>query len=298
MIGSQMLSSDVDANKWLTLNKRVQESYIAVAIDMFRQQGVEPILIKGWAAARNYPIDRHRNLGDIDLTVSPSDYDRARGLAQKPELLIDLHCGLRHLDSLDWDDLFERSRLVDLNGTAVRILCDEDHLRVLCTHWLVDGGQYRDKLWDIYYAVDRRHADFDWSRCLDRVEPHRRRWVICVIGLAHRYLGLGIDDLQFADEARDLPRWLTKCVEREWHRSGRLEPVLSSTRDVTLFLNQVRRRLPPNPIRCTIEENGDLYGGWRWWYQLKVLTRRSIQFVRDLVDYFRIVSRRQNTVSE
>ncbi|HEY2867738.1 MAG TPA: hypothetical protein VGJ02_11655, partial [Pyrinomonadaceae bacterium] len=186
------------------------------------------------------------------------------------------------LDSLPWHELFSNSQLVALNETAIRVLRPEDHLRVLCTHWLLDGGGYKDKLWDIFYAVDRRAMDFDWQRCLDVVKPHRRGWVICAIALAHHFLKLHVDDLPFAAEAKQLPHWITCCVEREWTYPERLEPILTSTHDIKLLFHQVVRRIPPNPIRATIEGEGDLYGRARWWYQFAVLGRRTGPFFCDV----------------
>jgi hypothetical protein len=40
----------------------------------------------------------------------------------------------------DWDELFARSRLVPLGDEQVRVLCDEDHLRILCLHLLRSGA--------------------------------------------------------------------------------------------------------------------------------------------------------------
>jgi hypothetical protein len=115
--------------------------------------------------------------------------------------------------------------------------------------------------------------------------------VICTIGLAHKYLDLEIDDLPLAREARAIPRWVSRCVEREWARS-RLEPVLTSVHDRELLWEQMRRRMPPNPIRATIEANGDLYGPMRWWYQFLVIARRLGPFLRDTLFAVRIYSRK------
>jgi putative nucleotidyltransferase-like protein len=273
-------------SKWYRLLRKSQEAKTVLGFETFRKSKIEPILIKGWAAARKYPEHHIRRPGDIDLAVSPEQYEAAWRLVRRPELgklNIDLHEGLRQLDSLEWADLFDHSVLIDVEGIPVRVLCEEDHLRVLCTHWLIDGGEHRDKLWDIYYAVENRSPDFDWDRCLKIVSANRRRWVICAIALAHKYLQLDISDLPFKSELQIIPKWITRCIEREWARPGRLEPVLTSTHDKGLLLRQIARRMPPNPIRATIEANGDLYGRQRFIYQTQVIGRRALPFARDVI---------------
>jgi hypothetical protein len=281
---------------WNLLQIKAQQTKIVVAILLFRSHGIEPILIKGWAAARNYPPGGTRRPGDVDLAVSPDQYTKAYRLSREPDLLrcnVDLHCGLRSLDSVPWSKLFDRSQLVDLDGQLIRVLSDEDHLRVLCTHWLIDGGGYKDKLWDIYYAVENRAANFDWTRCLDAAGHVRRGWVVCGISVAHHFLGLDISDLPIRDEAKHLPKWIVRTIEREWKRSYRLEPVLTSTHDGWLLVDQIARRIPPNPIRCTIEAGGDIYGNRRFLYQLVIMKRRAAPFLKDLINFLRF---RRNSV--
>lgn len=280
-----------DDSKWYQLLKKCQEAKIALAFKSFRDNNIEPILIKGLAAARKYPEHHIRGQGDIDLVAAPEQYDAAWELIQQPavgKLFIDLHKGLRLLDSLEWSDLFAHSILIDVEGVPVRILCEEDHLRVLCTHWLVDGGSYKDKLWDIYYAVKNRSADFDWDRCLNVVSPIRRGWVICAIALAHKYLQLDVSDLPFSNKLENIPRWITRCVEREWTRGEKLEPILASTHNKRLLLHQITRRIPPNPIRSTIEAEGDLYGNRRLIYQAQVIGRRALPFTRDTLAFAKL----------
>ena len=274
-----------ETEKWNILQAKAHEERITLVFDEFRSHHIEPILIKGWAAARNYPLNAFRRSGDIDLAVAPNDFASASELISDPTLrthLIDLHKGLRQLDSVDWDDLFANSILAGLNGSNIRVLRPEDHLRVLCVHWLTDGGAYKDKLWDIFYAVENRPDGFDWNRCLDVVDANRSGWVICAIAIAHRYLGLKVDDLPFVVGFTEIPKWITNCIEREWRRE-RLEPVLTSLNDRRLLLRQIMRRVPPNPIRATIEANGDLYGSRRLFYQAQVVARRVGPFTSDVV---------------
>lgn len=257
--------------RWYLLQKKVKEDRISRAFELFRAQEIEPILIKGWAAALSYPPGIPRHFTDTDLAVAAGDYEKAVRLCGPDEfavLNIDVHRELRHLDILPWEDLFENSRLVKIDGTSVRILRPEDHLRVICVHWLTDGGANRNRLWDIYYSVANRPTDFDWDRCLEVVSQTRRKWIIYSIGIAHRYLGLDLDDLPFATEAGKFPRWMRTCIESEWASGVRLEPVAAHLNSPGSLLKQIWKRIPPNPIRATIEMEGRMDARTRVFYQL------------------------------
>lgn len=245
-----------DEQRWYLLTRKKVEGSIVEAFRGLRRHGIEPILIKGWAAARNYPPDIPRFFGDIDLAVSAADFEKASELMITPESGVkgvDLHRELRHLDTVDWQTLLSNSELVEIDDEKIRILSDEDHLRVMCVHWLTDGAESKDRLWDVVYAVENRSADFDWSKCLDVVAPNRRGWTIATIGLAHRYLGLKIEDLPFAEDARRLPSWLTQCVERAWSDEAPMRPLHTAMTDARTFLYQIKKRIPPNPIQATID---------------------------------------------
>ena len=130
-----------DELRFYLLKKRHTEGLIVKAFRSFRARRVEPILIKGWAGARNYPEGVPRFSAGGEIAVSLSDYGTALGMIKAHEITgVDLHRELRHLDTVSWDVLFSNSHLVDLDGEEIRILSPEDHLRVLCVHWLTNGG--------------------------------------------------------------------------------------------------------------------------------------------------------------
>jgi hypothetical protein len=280
-----------DDLRWYLLQTRVYETRIRSAFDLFRRNDIEPILIKGWAAARLYPDSHLRTYTDIDLGVASGDFDRARSILEDEEakkLNIDLHSEFRHLDTLEWDVLFRNSQLVPLDGADVRILSAEDHLRVLCVHWLTDGGADRTRLWDIYYAVENRPAGFDWGKCLDSVSETRKKWIVCAIGLAHKYFGLKTDGLPFSSETDDLPVWLTRSVEKEWRLGVPLRPIHDSLRDWNSFLTQLKKRIPPNPVSATIYCEGEFDHRSRVPYQARSLFRRFMPSVRRISTVLRV----------
>ena len=279
-----------DEARWNILQRKAQEVRVARAFCLLRSNGIEPVLIKGFAAGRNYPESVIRLSIDTDLAVAAADFQRAYEIAVSSDaegLAIDLHRELRHLDTLDWEDLFENSKLIAIDGGTVRLLRPEDHLRVLCVHWLNDGGTDRGRLWDIYYAVENRPADFDWGRFLDVVSRRRRRWLICTVGLAHRFLGLDISETPINTEARDLPAWLVKAVEREWASETKPIPMEATLKDRRKFIDQFKKRLRPNPIRATIEMEGSFDAKTRVFYQIGNFFMRIAPSYRRVADTLR-----------
>jgi hypothetical protein len=208
---------------------------------------------------------------DTEVCVAPNDYRQAEKIltsAEGGELLVDLHEGLRRLDTLEWSDLFENTKLVRLQETDVRVLRPEDHLRILCVHWLNDGGAYRERLWDIFYAVENRPADFDWDRCLNAVGRKRRKWIVCAIGLAQKYLELDLTDMPIAAEAEKIPKWVVETIEKEWADENRLERLQDYISEPKEFFRQLKKRFPPNAIQATVEINGEFDDKPRIFYQL------------------------------
>lgn len=284
------LSEDsfTDDHRWNLIKRKANEQKAARAVIFFRRQNIEPILIKGIAVARYYPEDELRESVDVDLAVSSTDFPIANRLnhsADADGLAIDLHDELRDLDSVEWDDLYDNSELLEVEGTDIRVLRPEDHLRVICMHWLTDGGSNKDRLRDIYFMVENRRTDFDWSRCLDVVDPRQRRYFICALGAAERFLGLDLSDTPAAGAGAAMPTWMVRTIEKEW--SGpQTRPLFTETDSLARFFEQLRKRLPPNPITATILRGGDIDAKTRVFYQLGTIADRigpSIKSVANSV---------------
>ena len=131
------------AYRLYTLDSRLNQSRIEKVFALLRSVGIEPILIKGWAAARYYPEHGLRPYGDIDICVRRHDYQSAeRTLASLDPLKfkVDLHSGFAKFGLRQEEDLYARSELVTLGETEVRILGAEDHLRVVCFHLMREGA--------------------------------------------------------------------------------------------------------------------------------------------------------------
>ena len=274
-----------DDSRWRILLTAKLENDAAKAFELFRERGIEPLLIKGWAAARNYPKENTRFYSDVDLAVSVADFDLANEILKSEtgrKVNVDLHRGLRHLDTKPWTDLFSASKEIELSGAIIRIPSDEDHLRIMAVHWLTDGGAPKERLWDIYYAVQNRPETFDWDRCLNSVSQVRQGWVIAAISLAHKYLDLEIEELPFAEQARNLPAWLVSAVEKEWRSGVPLRSLHIHLNKPGDLFKQIRKRIPPNPIQATIEMEGPLDNGVRLGYQIRSIVKRALPSIRGI----------------
>lgn len=251
----------------------------------FENAGFKPLLIKGWAAAQNYPNPSERDFNDIDLIIESKRYEEAVKFLRNLEFggSVDLHKDAKTLDTVSFGELYARSIIARCGETDVRVLCPEDHLRILCVHWLIDGGAKKEKLWDIYYAVENRPPDFDWDRCLNAAGQIRRRWIICAIGLTVKYLNLNVEDTPLAREAAVLPRWLIKAVEKEWQSDVKLRSLHYFLRDRKELWRQIKKRIPPNPIQATVDMNGEFNDQPRILYQIgDVFLRLKLSIKRIL----------------
>ncbi len=290
MVGEIYLREGVEITddlRWNLLQRKAAEHKALGAFSLFRAHSIEPILIKGLAAARFYPDDKLRISVDMDLAVAANDYEAALDISQSAEargLAIDVHRELRHLDTVPWDDLFSNSLLIEAEGGSIRVLRPEDHLRVLCVHWLNDGGAFHDRLWDIYFLVANRPADFDWDRFLKTVSERRRRWLACSLGLASRYIGLDLSGTPVEGEAKDIPAWIIRTVEHEWATGERHLPLDITLKDPKLLGKQILKRFRPNPIWATVEMEGSFDSRTRLHYQLGSIFHRAMPSFRRIIN--------------
>lgn len=267
-------SKNKDEIRWKLLKFKVLEEQIVKLFKVFRQNEIEPILLKGWAAGLYYPNHFERVFSDIDLAVSPDQFEKAVNLSKELNLTVDLHNGFKKHDTLNWERIFENTLIKEINGYSLRILCPEDHLRILCVHWLIDGGIYKEKLWDIFYLIEKCGSDFDWDKCLNVVEPKRQKWIIITIGLVQRYLGLNTETLPFQERLGDIPDWVIRTVTKEWKESIPLRPLQTCLGDRKILLQQIKKRIPPNMIQATIEMDGEFDNSSRFKFQLMSVFNR------------------------
>jgi hypothetical protein len=204
--------------------------------------------------------------------------------------VVDLHRRFARLDSLSWEDLYERSQVLKLGDAEVRVLAPEDHLRLLCVHLLRHGAWRPLWLCDIGAAVEHRPADFDWDRCLGKNRT-RAHWVACAIGLAHTLPGARVDDTPVAERAKHLPGWLVPHVLKNWaapfpslYSPNSFERPLITylyLRRPAGIMRAIRQRWP-DPLGVTIKVGGPLNDLPRLPFQVAILFWQAVCFLAKI----------------
>lgn len=272
-----------NAYYWHSVEARLRERDIVVAVATLRAAGIEPILAKGWAVARLYPGPALRPYGDVDLCIRPDERAAAEAaLAASPETgtPVDLHPKIVDMPDRSFDGLYERSCAVKLGDADVRILGLEDHLRFLCLHLLRHGARRPLWLCDIGVVLDGLPPDFDWDHFLSG-ERRRTDWAVGVLGLANRLLGANLDYKPVVEWDRRVPDWMTPTVLRQWGeetfrpRSARLMRMALGR--VDWFLLGLGERWP-NEIEATYWQDGSIATRLRLRYQIGTYLGRSISF--------------------
>ncbi|HSS20325.1 MAG TPA: nucleotidyltransferase family protein [Pyrinomonadaceae bacterium] len=219
----------------------------------------------------------------------------------------------------EWDELYSRTRLVALcnvqrqttnvNGTnkvpgpsaldigqslPVRVLSDEDHLRVLCVHMLRSGARRPTWLCDVAVMLSPKSSKaspksnvqspqssfgaqtldigpwildskrpFDWTLALgDGDDPVHANYVATSVQLAHELLGANVSQTPFAGTRA--PRWIVAEVLKQWG-GGSVQSSMSKVKspgverrfwplDFGHWTNLYRRW--NNPIRATAAVGG------------------------------------------
>lgn len=194
------------------------QEHLRKMVSALRKAGIDPLLIKGWSSARHYGQGGLRSFGDIDLCVAPNQIRTAiTVLAETSQNAhsVDLHEGIPDLKDRTWEQAQQRSLRVRCGATEVRILGAEDHLRLLCLHFVRHMGMRPVWLCDVAAALEAESADFDWDYCLSG-QRRWADWVLCVVGLAQTLLGARINDPDIAKRASRLPAWAVPYLLRTW----------------------------------------------------------------------------------
>jgi hypothetical protein len=270
------------------LEAEVHALRTADALTRLEAAGVEALVVKGWAMARQYPEVGLRPYTDLDLIVRPGQWGAARAaLGALPSLdyPVDIHEGSARLGPWDFDALAGGAVRVPLAGVEARVPGAEHHLGILALHALRHGVFRPIWLVDLAVAVEGRPPAFDWSRC---VGPDRRPadWITCAVALAHGLLSADVAGTPAALRAPGLPGWLSRAVLRAWDRcegTSHREPVfhalLERLGSPGPLWEEVRLRWD-RPIQATLEVRGPFNGLPRWPFQVAALAHRAPEIGR------------------
>ena len=269
------------------LQSALHEREVEHVFALLRSAGVEPILLKGRAAAGLYPECGLRPPGDIDLCVRPGQYEAARASLWGPGRVGTVVTDLKHDGSAlkgagGWNALYARARLLDLGESKIPVLGREDQLRFLCLH-LLRHSAYRP-LWlcDVAAALESA-ADFDWEVALGEDEL-TRNWVVCVLNLACRLLGARREGLPAEARAGRAPSWLVAETLRRWERPTTADHLPRELMGVSL--RHPARALPallsrwPDPIQAFVGLNQPFDERPRLPRQLRFYVVRAAAFLR------------------
>jgi hypothetical protein len=266
------------------LHAAIRQAGVTEAAALLRGAGIEALLGKGWAIARQYPDIALRPYGDFDVYVPEADHPRAAVLVEDAPAPIDLHRGFAELDDRDAGALFARSRVVELDGVPVRLFGEEDHLRLLALHLLRHGGYRPLWLCDLAVALETRSDAFDWDVFLGGC-ARRSRWAACALLLAHRLLGASLRGVPAEITRQRLPLWLSTAVLDRWGSPsfvphGMRVPMRSCVRSPLEGLRALLARWP-NGIEATVGLGGPFNDLPRLPFQVAECVRRTARFLRS-----------------
>lgn len=242
-IAHPALASLRETHRFTLIQHLSHQHRLAQMLRLLREAGIEPVHYKGWSLATLYPDAGLRPYGDVDITVEPRHFERARDLlwASGNRDYCDLRLNFFDLPGRSHDALYARSRLAYIGGEPLRVLGHEDHLRLVCQHFRRHGGIRALWLCDAAMLLETRPPDFDWQYFLSGPWCDGE-WAICILALAHLLLGARIEGTPVAAYARALPRWLVPTVLAMWEHPVSMEVPNMRRRPGESFWSVTRRR--------------------------------------------------------
>jgi hypothetical protein len=264
--------------KYQVLRAAVHEQNVRDVFAALNSAKIDALLVKGWAIARLYPTPALRPYGDLDLCVRAEQFSAAKKLLRESGLKVnvDLHEGLGRLDDLPEKDFFDRATTLHVGEVSVRVPSEEDHLRILCLHFLRHGGSRPIWLCDIALAVETAGSDFDWDHFYG-ADGKREKWLGCVISLARELLLAQTGKAE--KKPRPVPGWLKRSIKYRWsrwfnsdYRAHALPSLLHHRFEPIRAFEDFYFRF--DPVRATVELDGAFNSMPRLPYQLAAMVRR------------------------
>lgn len=271
-----------NAVETLGLSPAEQEEYLALAgknlsswyrlmsaqdgvLGAFRQADIPVAVLKGAAAAVNYPHPNSRSMGDIDLIVPPADFDQAFALLERlgwrndialeinprhagfqkagcPE--IELHrcfstcTDKRQADYLDQAvyDAIPHAEWTDIAGFSAPVLPSLENGLVLLAHinqHLGSGLGLRQILdWQMFVSVNL--TDEFWDRRFQQAAQliGMEKLAVTTTWLCHTYLGLQTSATWFHNSDAQLADDLLLYIMHKGNMGRKMEHDRQATRTV------------------------------------------------------------------
>jgi hypothetical protein len=270
------------------LRAAVGSRQLAELAHALQSTGVDPLLFKGWAAARLYAEPALRPFGDVDVCVRPTHRNTAlevvRALAGDNRSYVDLHISLPDLPDRPLDEVLTRSRLVAVGGAEIRALCPEDHLRCLALHFFRHGATRPLSLCDIGAAMESSSSNFDWDYCL-RGDAPLTNYVVVAMKLTSGLLGARLPASAPLMDATSLPRWLTRAVLRQWgsrsYDTYVNRPLMECLRSRGDVMPALRRRWP-SAVQLTVDRHAPIGTYPPLWLQVGTVVSQALGFARRM----------------
>ena len=229
-----LLSSARMMSMNLVMRQAQRTSVFLMLYKSLAEQGLCPLILKGFVCRSLYPDPDSRPSNDEDLLIEPAAFPAvhaallAQGLSCEceaptadmheitytaPYLRIELHLSLFPADSLAYGDLNAlfpsvHERAVDFNadGVTVRTLSPTDHLLYLIghafKHFLHSGVGIR-QVCDIAVFAEHFKTEIDWARIRRSCDSVRMSgFAAAVFAIASRHLGFAVP-AAFADIKTD-----------------------------------------------------------------------------------------------
>lgn len=199
-----------------------------------KEQGLEPIVVKGIICRNLYPNPDNRISGDEDLYIPAGEYDRYKQALAEADMELaewDIeneqlshevsynHKGgaLRielHKDLFDGElsaykgmnevfaDSFQNSILMDVDGLQIRSLNYSDHMLFLIFHafkHFVSSGFGVRQVCDIVMFANRYGAQIDWNSVQKKCKTiHADIFAAAVFDIGRKYLGFDWEMAKYA----------------------------------------------------------------------------------------------------
>jgi hypothetical protein len=272
------------------------------AVDPLRDEGLEPLVVKGPVVADRYPAVGLRPMDDIDVILPATDHQRALAAldragwrehvrpgkhhdtvllhAAAPGLALEVHRSLEswrdRAHGLSADDLWRERIPRTCMGIDVFSLPPALELLALIVHAGKPHHTFQRLIWSVDFAVvvQAAGADLDWDDLARRARA-AKAWTAVAVGLQHaRRLGADVpDELLALPPGRFRRASLQPVVDERWvlergvGEVHRLRYALWDGRlaRARLFAGEVTTAGPRHVPRRVAEVLGlGLRRWWRW----------------------------------